>query len=157
MGHYLDKKLTFRKHIEKLKAKCQKVINWLRSLCGEEWGADQDTLMNIYRALVRLRLDYGAILYNSAPSQVLNQLQPVVNECLRIATGAFKTSPVTSLQVIAQEKSLELRREELTLKYYFKMRSHIKNPAHPFAVTAKQELLFQNKWLPAPFAVRAKT
>ena len=35
------------------------------------------------------------------------------------------------------------------------MRSRIKNPAHSFAVTPKQEL-FQNKRLPALFAVRAK-
>ena len=130
MGLYFDKKLTFKKHVEKLKAKCQKGIHLLRSLCGEELGAD--TLMNVYRALVRAQLGYGAIVYNSAPIQVLNQLQPVVNE------------------------SLELRREELTLKCYFKMRSHIRNPAHPCTVTPKQELLFQNKKLPAPFAVRAR-
>ena len=67
---------------------------------------------------MRLRIDYESIIYATAAKQD-QQLDNIANECLRIATGAFKTSPVTSLQVIAHEKSLSARREELTLKYFF--------------------------------------
>ena len=58
-----DTKLTFEPHIRYLKAWCQKSLN---ILSRTEWGADQRTLLKLYRSLVRSILDYGCIVYGSA-------------------------------------------------------------------------------------------
>ena len=44
-------------------------------------------------------------------------LDPVHNQGLRLALGAFRTSPVASLYVEADEPSLYSRREKLSLQY----------------------------------------
>ena len=48
---------------------------------------------------------------------------------LRLAVGAFRTSPVTSLYVEADEPSLELRREKLALQYTTRLAANPNNPA----------------------------
>ena len=101
-----------------------------------------------------MRMDYGAIVYGSASEQTLKPLDIIANDCMRIATVALKTSPIQSLQTITNEKPLALRRKELTIKYYFKMRAQPGNPVHTVAVTPRQELLFQN--IPPTLAIKAK-
>ena len=44
-------------------------------------------------------------------------LDPIHNQGLRLALGAFRTSPVASLYVEADEPSLFSRREKLSLQY----------------------------------------
>lgn len=46
--------------------------------------------------LVRSRLDYGALVYGLTRPSVPNMLNPVHHLGLRLATGAFRTSPVLS-------------------------------------------------------------
>jgi ribonuclease HI len=154
LGLIWDTKLTWKPHITELKLKCQKPLNFLRSITCHEWGADQKTLLHLYNILVRSRLDYGCIIYNSACATTKALLDPIENEGLRIATGAFKSTPIQSLQVIANQLPLDLRRLQLSLKYYYKIRSHIYNPAFHATIPPTDRLLFHNKRLPVPLAIR---
>ena len=54
-------------------------------------------------------------MYGSARKSYLQVLDTVHHQGLRLALGAFRTSPVTSLYVEADEPSLTLRREKLSL------------------------------------------
>ncbi|GBM80448.1 hypothetical protein AVEN_57287-1 [Araneus ventricosus] len=49
---------------------------------------------------------------------------------LRIATGAFRTTPIPSLHVISGEPSLDLRRRRLSLSYFYKIKSDESHPQH---------------------------
>ena len=49
---------------------------------------------------------------------------------LRLALGAFRTSPVESLYAESSEPSLYTRREKLSLQYTTKLAANPKNPAH---------------------------
>ena len=71
LGLIWDTKLTFEPHIEYLKARCQKSLNVLKVLSRTEWGADQTTLLKLYRSLVRSKLDYGCLVYGSASKTAL--------------------------------------------------------------------------------------
>ena len=56
LGVVFDRKLSFISHIKHLKDKCTKVskaLNLLRVLAHTSWGADQETLLHLYRSLVR--------------------------------------------------------------------------------------------------------
>jgi hypothetical protein len=64
-----------------------------------------------------------------ARKSYLSLLEPVANQALRLCLGAFRTSPVDSLQVEANEPSLELRRDKLSLQYAIKLYSNRSNPA----------------------------
>lgn len=144
LGLYLDSRLNWKAHVEKIREYCRKSVNILRSLTATEWGADRETLLHQYRAMVRSRMDYGSIVYGAALEQTLKPLDTIANEFMGIATGAMKTIPIQSLQTTANEKPLALRRKELTLKYYFKMSAQLKNPVYTAAVTPQHVSLFKS-------------
>ena len=113
LGLIFDRKLSFIPHIKYLKAKCLKALNLLKVLSHTNWGADRTVLLQLYRSLIRSKLDYGSIVYGSARKSYLMMLDTVHHQGLRLALGAFRTSPVESLYVEAEEPSLYLRREKL--------------------------------------------
>ena len=117
LGIIFDRKLSFIPHIKYLKAKCLKALNLLKVLSHTNWGADRTVLLQLYRSLIRSKLDYGSIVYGSAGKSYLMMLDTVHHQGLRQALGAFLTSPVESLYVEAEEPSLYLRREKLALQY----------------------------------------
>ena len=57
-------------------------------------------------------------------------LDAVHHQGLRLALGAFRTSPVESLYVEADEPSLYLRREKLALQYAIRVTANQSNPAY---------------------------
>ena len=118
LGLIWDDKLTWALHVSELKNKCKKMIGMMKSISWQDWGGDRLISRHLYRVFIRSKLDYGSIVYNSGSRTVVGALEPIVNECLRMITGCFKSSPVESLKVIANELRLTLRRDLLTLKYY---------------------------------------
>ena len=50
-------------------------MNIIRTISANEWGGDQESILRLYRALVRTRLDYGSInLTELLPIKVLTPL-----------------------------------------------------------------------------------
>ena len=93
LGVIFDRKLSFIPHIKYVKAKCLKALNLLKVLSHTSWGADRTTLLHLYRSLIRSKLDYGSLVYGSARKSYLQMLDTVHNQGLRLALGAFRTSP----------------------------------------------------------------
>ena len=116
LGILFDRKLSFIPYIKHLKAKCLKALNLLKVLSYTSWGAYRTTLLKLYRSLVRSKLEYGCIIYGSARRSYIQMLDPIHNQGLRSALGAFRTSPVASLYVEADIPSLYSRREKLSLQ-----------------------------------------
>jgi hypothetical protein len=56
-------------------------------------------------------------------------LDTIHHQGLRLASGAFRTSPVESLYAKAGEPSLHLRRKKLSVQYATRISSNSKNPA----------------------------
>jgi len=157
LGLTWDSKLSWIPHISQLRDRCAKSLNLLRTVSSSSWGADSTTTMNLYRALVRSKMDYGAIVYGSASAAALAPLNTVANDAMRIATGAFRTTPISSLQILTNEPSLELRRQELTVKYYVKLKAHIQNPAFNSVFNSNLRLFFNSRpTTKPPFIIRAE-
>ena len=116
----LDSKLNWGEHIKTLKAKAQRSLNILKILSKLHHGPGRPFLLKLYWAICKSKLDYGSQLYASARPTLLKLLDPIHNEALRLCTGAFRSSPASSLQVEANEMPLNLQREETALKYLMK-------------------------------------
>ena len=97
---------------------------------GGGGGGGAETLLMLYRAIVRSKFDYGCIVYGTASNTNLRQLDSIHNSGLRLALGAFCTSPVSSLYTEANEAPLEERRLKMPMHYYVKTRACIDNQAH---------------------------
>ena len=107
----LDPSLTWKAHIKNLKQSCIRKMDALKCVCSRNWGADRKTLLRLYMAVIKLTLDYGYEAYGSACQSLLNILKPVQNAALRLAVGAYKTSPVISLHCEAAVKPMMYYRE----------------------------------------------
>ena len=157
LGLLFDSKLSFIPHINYLSNKCHKALNLLRVVSSMDWGADRNVLLRLYRTLVRSKLDYGCIVYGSARKSYLRKLDSIHNQGLRLALGAFRTSPVNSLYAEANEPSLNLRRKKLSFQYYLKLKSNPDNPTHQvvFEPMHKDEFIEKEKIIP-PFSLRCE-
>ena len=95
-------------------------------------------------------------MYGSARTSYLREmLDTVHNQGLRLPLGAFRTSPVTSLYVEAQEPSLHLRREKLALHYAIRLAANPSNPTFKVIFSPQlSELYKQKPTVFRPFGLR---
>ena len=113
----LDNKLNWNAHFKHIKDKCSKDLNLLKMLSSTTWGSDYQTIIKIYKTIIRSKIDYGCFIYNSARRSYISTLDPLQNTCLRLALGAFRTSPIPSLTYLSGTTTLETRRLLLLIKY----------------------------------------
>ncbi|GFR05266.1 putative rna-directed dna polymerase from mobile element jockey-like protein [Trichonephila clavata] len=132
LGLIFDQSLRFHRHLKDLKIRSAKVLNILKVLANTRWGADRTSLLRLYRALIRSKLDYGSVVYSSACKSLLKILDPVHHQGLRLCLGAFRTSPVESLYAEAYEPPLDLRRKYLCLNHFMKIQSMKTNTAYSY-------------------------
>ena len=75
-------------------------------------------------------------------------LDPIHNQGLRLALGAFRTSPIAefaSLYVEADEPALYSRREKLSLQYAIRLAANPSNPAHEVTFPPNYVDLYEQK------------
>ena len=77
--------------------------------------------MRCYYALIRSRLDYGAMLYDTATNTTLKKLDKIQNMCLRIALGVYKSTPIISLEAESNCLPLFIHRKFLLLSYIYRV------------------------------------
>ncbi|GIY86505.1 putative RNA-directed DNA polymerase from transposon BS [Caerostris extrusa] len=85
------------------------------------------------------------MIYGSAAKTTLDKLNTVHHQGLRLSSGAFRTSPVHSLYVITHGPSLQTRRERLSLKYYFKIKSHHSHPLYTHVTHPNFKTFYENR------------
>ena len=130
LGLIWDPRLNFKAHINYIRGKAVKALNIMRVLSHYKWGSDSKTLLRIFRSLVRSKLDYGCIVYGSGDKSALAKLDIVHRSGIRLSLGAFKSSPKEALYAEANEPPLEIRRQELAMRYALKIKSHPDNPVY---------------------------
>lgn len=91
-----DKKMNWKKHLELLRSKTQDNLNLIKTIAAKNWGADSQVLINTYTATTLSKLDYGAIIYDSL--KYTHLINPAQNTAIKIALGAFHTSPTALWQ-----------------------------------------------------------
>ncbi|GFW57281.1 putative RNA-directed DNA polymerase from transposon X-element [Trichonephila clavipes] len=119
------------------------------------------SLLQVYQALIFSRLDYGCVVYGSARTSVLKRLDTIHHSALRICSlslsGAFRTSPVTSLYVVCHQLPLELRRRQLSANYFIRTMSVPSHPLKPFTLAIGLNRLYEARSFHIkPFSERAK-
>lgn len=132
LGMIFDQRLRWKQHLESLKAKATKAIDILKTTAKTKWGGDRATLLRLYRSLIRSKLDYGCFIYWSASDRIIKKLDPVHNTAIRLCTGAFRSSPVTSLYAETGEQSLYYRRQQLALQFYTRTLQNQNVPTYNF-------------------------
>ena len=144
--YLIKKKLNFIAHLEHLKNKCMKALNVIKVVANTKWGADRDTLLRLYQSLIRSKLDYGSIVFGSARPSYLSRLESVANKALRLSLPwSFPHVTNRKSPSRANEPSLGLRREQLSLQYALKLKANPSNSVYTAVFDPKCEHFFSAK------------
>ena len=128
LGLHWDRLNTFTHHIDQITTKCQKDMNLMRMLKGTDYGADKQSLLTIYKTIIRPKLDYGCEIFNNLSKNTLQKLDIIQNTALKIALGALKSTPKTALEHEAGILPLSLHMEQKRLMYWARVKANDKNP-----------------------------
>ena len=121
LGLTFDTRLTWSKQVQNVKNHCTSPINLLRYLSHHNWGADKKTLTLLYKSLVQSRLTYACDIY-CTNQNIIEALNKIQNEGLRIISGAFKSSPIASLQVDCGIPPFDLQVLQSSCKHYIRLK-----------------------------------
>lgn len=151
--------LTWKHHIAYLRTSCAKRLNILKRLAGVRWGASRTTLLHFYSTYIQSKLDYGSVIYGSASSSILKPLDTISNTAIRIALGAFCSSPIPSLFAESGILPLSFRRQSFLCKNLFKISTMLPKQ-HPTLKLLSQywQPNIQQTWSSSshqPFIIRA--
>nr|CAH7746851.1 unnamed protein product [Callosobruchus chinensis] len=137
LGVIFDSRLSWNPHITYLKDKCAIDMRLIKMLSHTSWGSHRNSILNIYKATILSKIDYGSQCYITAPTSYIKKLDAIHNSGLRMALGAFHTSPVNSIYCEAECPSLCFRRETLLHKYAnsLKFKPHLSQYKYFFSQT----------------------
>jgi len=94
-----------------LKSTCETKMNIIKILSHHTWGVNTKSLITIYKSLII------TLIYITAKENLLEILDPIHYEKIRISVRAFKTSPIDSILCYAGELPLIILREKNLLNY----------------------------------------
>ena len=108
LGVKLDRQLNMKDHITSLRDRAHKRLNLLKKLACTKWGANKDTLRQLYLGYVRSVMDYSLPLQNITSASTASHLDRVQNQALRLICGAMKSTPTVACEIEAPAKTERL-------------------------------------------------
>lgn len=128
LGITLQDNLKWNSHISIIYERCLKALNIIKFLRTTWWGASPPLLLNIYKGLVRSKIDYGSFIWNNLPQYLWNQIESIQNQGIRVALGYRKSTPINVLLAEACTPRIIERSYFLGMNFITNV---ISNPNHP--------------------------
>ena len=116
LGVQLDRQLNMIPFMESLKEKARKRLQLIKRLATTTWGANKETLRNLYLGYVRSAMEHALPLQSIASTRTAASLDTVQNQALRLVCGGMRTSPTAACEIDARVEPLDLRRERAVLE-----------------------------------------
>ena len=114
LGVWLDPTLCWKGHFDAVAGKMKTQLRALTCLSTSTWGLPLAQARMVYSMVIRPAMTYGALAWHQPRgNRGLNQgpsgaLAPFQNQCLRVMTGAYRATPVSTLEAEAYVPPLNL-------------------------------------------------
>lgn len=123
LGTVIDRGFSWRQNTLKLKSKCLPALNALRMISGPRIGGSQAIMLRLNDTIILSRLLYGSEVYCNLKSTNLTMIERIYHAGIRLALGAFRTSPIISLLYESGKLSLTHQIVMKNLYYCYRMKS----------------------------------
>ena len=137
LGVVLDEKLSFDKHLDKIRQACKSRANIIKIVAHPSWKLDLVTLKQLYFSLVRSLFEYSSILTPALTQSRIGSLQVIQNTALRSMLRLPKGTFLGTLHRLAGVSKLADRLSLLSSRY---LGNSIIN-SNPLVTTLYQEFL----------------
>ena len=109
LGVILDQKLSLNEQMERVKKKANGRLKLVKKLASTSWGADKNTLRQLYLGYVRSTMDYSLALQSLSSKTTQLSVDRIQNNALRFISGAMKSTPTAACEVHTDVEPLNLR------------------------------------------------
>ena len=117
LGIWFDRKLSFKVHVEKRIAAASRMFYSISKLANTERGLSFQALRQLYIACVVSVADYGVPVWWKQQQFLIQKYEKLQNQALRKILGAFKTSPVSAMEIEAAIPPVSVRFNKLCQNY----------------------------------------
>ena len=145
LGMVFDRRLDWTAHLNYIVDRCKPRLNLMRAMAGASWGASKETLLMVYRAMIRSIIDYGSIAYDNTSSSNRSKLDTMQYKALSICCGALRGTSQAALQVDCGEMPLHLRRRQQMMEYTTKIQSIPDHPTQSILKAGKRRRLKEGR------------
>ena len=136
LGVTLDQRMTLQKHMTNVKEKASRRLNIVKRLASTTWGADKNTLRQLYLGYVRSSMEYNLALQIVSSKTNRDALDKVESNALHFIAGAMKSTSTAACHIHTNVQPLGLRREAAVLEMVERYRRE--DDDHPNAQIVKQ-------------------
>jgi ribonuclease HI len=128
LGIIFDRGLTWNAHVGYIQKKCKTRINFMKSITGTSWGAHPDSMLILYKSLVRSVLEYGSFCFAEMAETHALKLKRIQWRGLRIALGLMQSTHTDTVEMLCGVVPLDLRFSYLNSKFLILTFSKINHP-----------------------------
>ncbi|KAI8515700.1 hypothetical protein Bbelb_065130 [Branchiostoma belcheri] len=128
LGVTLDRTLSFKEHVNKLRKKVSSRNNLLSNLANSSWGADPNTLKQTALALCYSTAAYCAAVWERSPHA--HKVDVELNRACRTITGNLKATPLSALYILAGICPPGIRRDVQARTEREKQQNDPRHPLH---------------------------
>ena len=118
LGAKLDRQLNMSPLVDSLKEKANRRLRLIKRLATTTWGANKETLRNLYLGYVRSAMEQTLPLQAIASKRTTSSLDIVQNQALRLVCGGMRTTPTAACEIDARVEPLDLRRERAVMESF---------------------------------------
>ena len=141
LGVYFDYQLNFSSQINHIEKKCLVANNIIKFLCRTWWGSDPETLITIYKSMIRSLIDYGLFIYFPTLKSSTKKLEKIQISALRTALGYRRSTPTNIILEESKCPSIQERASFLCKAYLSKVLSNKNLPTKKSVL----QFYFKNK------------
>ena len=118
LGVRLDRSLTIKSHLTKLKSKVSARVALVRRLASTNWGAPFSTLKTSVMALALSAAEYCAPVWTQ--SVHTRGLDVPLNDAMRLVSGCIRSTPLIHLPFLSGIQPPQVRRDNICRRLYRK-------------------------------------
>jgi len=118
LGITITNKYKWDAHIEKLVIQLAKRLNIIKCLCSTSFNCHIKTILDVINSIIMSKIDFGLFLYGRAPKSKINKIKTIYHSAVRMALGAFRSSPINNLLYESNIKPIEHRTKHAILKNF---------------------------------------
>ena len=130
LGVTLDTRLTWKPHLEAVKAKATRKLAIMKKLAETTWRANSDILKQVYTGAVRPVVEYASTTWDTSSKTNKSKIDRVQNIGLRIIVGAMRSTPIQQMEKTADLQPLKCRREYKAAIQGEKLKRLTSHPLH---------------------------
>lgn len=97
LGVTFNNRFRWNTHIESIIPGLNNRLNIIKCLASTKFNCNTISILTTVHALIKSKFEYGLVIYGKAPKSLLNKLNTVLNSAIRIALGAYRTTPINNL------------------------------------------------------------